>query len=361
MFGGLGLDLSCCRAAGASCALGFVGAAGKAGDSLAPAWREIVQVDSLDLLEDGKALKRRVAIIGTGWVGASVAISTLHSGVADELLLTDARQDVAEGEAMDLAHGASFYPSASVRTAAVEEMRDVDAVVVAAGRGGRRDESRLDLLRDNAAIVRGIGERLRGCRGTIVMVTNPVDVLTHAMTHASALPSSRVVGTGTMLDTARLKHVLSRAVNVDPRSIHAQVVGEHGDSEVILWSGARIAGRPLRQWPGWSEDREPVLADQVRRAAYEIIRRKGATNHAIGLVTADLLQCLLRDERRVLTVSRIQDGALGLRNVALSLPVVVGAQGALEVVEPEMSADERQRVNASAEVLRKAAAEVGLA
>jgi L-lactate dehydrogenase len=303
-------------------------------------------------------MRRRVGIIGTGWVGASVAISTLHSGAVDELLLADARQDVAEGEAMDLAHGALFYPSASVRTAAVEEMRDADAVVVAAGRGGRPNESRLDLLRDNAAIVRDIGRKLRGGRGTIVMVTNPVDVLTHVMTDASGLPPSRVLGTGTMLDTARLKQAISRAVKVDPRSIHAQVVGEHGDSEVVLWSGARIGGRPLRGWPGWTREQETAIADDVRRAAYEIIKRKGATNHAIGLVTADLLVCLLRDERRVLTVSRVQDGALGLRDVALSLPVVVGVAGAADVTEPEMSEEERKGLEASAEVLRKATAEV---
>lgn len=306
-------------------------------------------------------MKRRVAIIGSGWVGASVAISTLHSGLADELLLHDVRQEVAEGEAMDLAHGASFYPPALVRTGMIEEMADADAVVVAAGRGGRPGESRLELLRENAAVVRDIGETLRSCRGTIVMVSNPVDVLTRVMTEVSGLPPARVVGTGTMLDTARLKHVLSHVVNVDPHSIHAHVVGEHGDSEVVLWSAARIAGIPLRHWTGWQSEREPALAEEVRRAAYEIIRRKGATNHAIGLVTADLLRCLLRDERRVLTVSRVQDGALGLRNVALSLPAVVGAQGAADVLEPEMSADERDRVQHSADVLRRAAAEAGLA
>src|SRR6185436_8727932 len=193
-------------------------------------------------------MKRRVAIIGTGWVGSSVAISTLHSGVADELLLHDAREAIAEGEAMDLAHGASFFPSASVRTATLDEMLDTDAVVVAAGRGGRPGESRLDLLRDNANVIRGIGERLRGCRGSIVMVTNPVDVLTRVMTDVSGLPPARVVGTGTMLDTARLRQIVSQVVNVDPHSIHAHVVGEHGDSEVVLWSAARVAGMQLRDW-----------------------------------------------------------------------------------------------------------------
>ena len=234
-----------------------------------------------------RQMKRRIAIIGTGWVGSSVAMSTLHSGVADELLLHDVRQEVAEGEAMDLAHGASFYPPTMVRTTSIEEMADADAVIVAAGRGGRPGESRLELLRENAAVIRDIAQKLRNCRGTIVIVTNPVDVLTQVMTEVSGLPPARVVGTGTMLDTARLKHVVGHVLNVDPHSIHAHVVGEHGDSEVVLWSAARVGGLRLREWAGWDERREPALAEEVRRAAYEIIRRKGATNHAIGLVTSD--------------------------------------------------------------------------
>ena len=303
-------------------------------------------------------MRRQIAIIGTGWVGASVAISTLHAGIADELLLYDSREAVAEGEAMDLAHGASFYPPAVVRTAAIDEMVDADAIVIAAGRGGRPGESRLDLLRENAAMVADIGRRLTRARGSVVMVSNPVDVLTQRMTDVSGLPAARVIGTGTMLDTARLKQVIGDVIRIDPHSIHAHVVGEHGDSEVVLWTTARVGGVPLRAWPGWDTGREAAIADNVRRAAYEIISRKGATNHAIGLVTADLLQCILRDERRVLTVSRLQEGALGLKDVALSLPAVVGSQGAAEVLEPEISADERERLVHSADVLRKAAASV---
>jgi L-lactate dehydrogenase len=304
-------------------------------------------------------MKRRVAIIGTGWVGSSVAISTLHSGVADELLLHDAREAVAEGEAMDLAHGASFYPPAAVRTATIDEMVDADVVVIAAGRGGRPGESRLALLRENAALIADIGARLSRARGIIVVVSNPVDVLTKRLTEVSGLPAARVIGTGTMLDTTRLKQVISRLVVVDSHSIHAHVVGEHGDSEVILWTAARVGGVPLREWIGWDSQREDAVAEEVRRAAYEIIRRKGATNHAIGLVTADLLQCILRDERRVLTVSRLQEGALGLTDVALSLPAVVGARGATDVLTPEISADERGRLHHSADVLRQAAAAAG--
>ena len=306
-------------------------------------------------------MKRQVAIIGAGWVGSSVAISTLHSGVADELLLYDLRGAVAEGEAMDLAHGASFYPPAAVRTAAIEEMVGADVIVIAAGRGGRSGESRLDLLRDNAALIADIGQRLTRARGSIVVVSNPVDILTGRMTEVSGLPAGRVIGTGTMLDTARLKQIVADSIHVDPHSIHCHVVGEHGDSEVVLWTGARVGGVSLRGWPGWDSQREAEVADQVRRAAYEIISRKGATNHAIGLATADLLRCILRDERRVLTVSRMQNGAFGLNDVSLSLPAVVGAQGAAEVLEPEISADERQRLEHSATVLRKAAAAASVA
>lgn len=299
-------------------------------------------------------MKRTVAIIGTGWVGSSVAISTLHSGIADELLLHDMNTDVAEGEAMDLSHGSSFYPAATVRTASIEEAAGADAIVISAGRNGRPGESRLDLLRDNAEIIKGIGRKLAGCRGIIVMVTNPVDVLTRVMTEASGLPPARVVGTGTMLDTARLRQVLGRVLQLDPHSVHAQVVGEHGDSEVVLWSSAQIGGVPLRSWRGWDRNQESLLAEEVRTAAYQIIRRKGATNHAIGLVTADLLQCMLRGERRVLTVSRVQDGTLGLRDVALSMPTVVSTEGAVDILVPEMARDEKDRLEQSAVGLQKA-------
>jgi len=297
-----------------------------------------------------------VGVVGTGWVGASVAISTLHGGFTSELLLSDLRQEVAEGEAMDLAHGAAFYTTAAVRAVPVDEMLETDALVVAAGRGGKPGESRLDLLRDNAKILRELGAKLRDYRGLVVVVTNPVDVLTYVIAESSGLPPERVVGTGTMLDTARLRQALGQELRVDPHSVHAQVVGEHGDSEVVLWSSAHVGGTPLREWPGWSAEREQPIATDVRTAAYEIIKRKGATNHAIGLTTAALLRSALRGERRVLTVSRVQTGALGLRDVALSLPTVVDVAGAVDVIPPKMDDGERQGLERSADVLRKAIA-----
>jgi L-lactate dehydrogenase len=300
-----------------------------------------------------------IGIIGTGWVGSSVAISTLHAGVASEVLLHDVRHEVAEGEAMDLAHGAPFYSPAAVRAVeTIEEMRSCSAIVVTAGRGGRPNETRLDLLRDNASIVRDLGAKLRDFAGIIVMVTNPVDVLTAVMTEASGLPPSRVLGTGTMLDTARLRQILGQELRIDPRSVHAQVIGEHGDSEVVLWSDAHVGGKRLRDWTGWSDAHEARIANQVRTAAYEIIKRKGSTNHAIGLVTAALLKYMLRGDRRVLTVSRMQDGACGITGIALSLPTVVDAGGAVQVFEPEMSAEERARLHSSADVLKKALGQI---
>ena len=297
-----------------------------------------------------------VGVIGTGWVGSSVAMSVLNAGFASELLLADVRHELAEGEAMDLAHGASFYTTAAVRACGVDEMLHTDAVVVAAGRGGKPSESRLDLLRDNAAMLRTLAEQFRGYKGLFVVVTNPVDVLTYVAAKSSGIPCERVIGTGTMLDTARLRQVLGHTLRIDPHSVHAQVVGEHGDSEVVLWSSAHVGNTPLREWPGWSAERETPIATEVRTAAYEIIKRKGATNHAIGLTTAALLRSALRGERRVLTVSRVQEGPLGIHDVALSLPTVVDVDGAVDVISPKMSAGEREGLDRSADVLRNALA-----
>ena len=301
----------------------------------------------------------RIGIIGMGRVGASAAISVLHSGIAEELLVHDARLETAEGEAMDLMHGRSFLPPATVRVAALEEMADTRAIVIAAGKSGTATQSRLALARENAAIVRTLATGLRGYTGLVVLVTNPVDVLTFEFANASGLPPERVLGTGTMLDTARLRHVVGRTLNVDAHSVHAQVVGEHGDSEVALWSSAQAAGLPLRQWPAWTPEFEQTLGDEVRRAAYEIIKRKGATTHAIGPVPAALPRTSLRRDHPVPTPSRVLEGAFGLTDVALSLPSVVGNGGAATVILPKMNDDERSRLGHSADVLKQAIAAIG--
>ncbi|MDZ7590488.1 MAG: L-lactate dehydrogenase [Rubrivivax sp.] len=296
----------------------------------------------------------QVAVIGVGHVGASVAVALLQTGAARELLLHDHDHARAEGEAMDLAHGVPYYPRAQVRAVTLDEAVRADVVVFAAGRNGRPGETRLQLLADNVRVASEIGRRLAGSPALVVVVSNPVDVLTRVMQQASGLPPARVLGTGTMLDTARLRERLGQHLGVDARSVHAQVLGEHGDSEFVQWSAAQVGGRPLRQWPGWTAADESRLAAEVRRAAYEIIQRKGVTNHAIGLVTADLVRAAVRDEHRVLTVSRLQDGDPALADLALSLPAVVSRCGAGMVITPTLDEAELAALQHSAGVLRQA-------
>lgn len=299
-----------------------------------------------------------VGIIGTGSVGTSVAIALLMAGVTKELLLHDQNTNRALGEAMDLAHGSSFYPSATVRAVALEEMLATDVVIITAGRNGRADESRLDLLKDNVAIMQAIAANFSDYKGLVIIVSNPVDVLTYTFQQASGLPPERVIGTGTMLDTARLRQVLGQKLNLEPRSIHAQIIGEHGDSEVPLWSSATLGGILLRHWQDWTETKEKTIADEVRTAAYHIIQNKGATNHAIGLVTATLVKWLLRGDRRILTISRVQTGIYGWHNLAISLPTIVSRTGANQVLEPALDDTERTALEKSVAVIRQAIAAV---
>jgi L-lactate dehydrogenase len=303
----------------------------------------------------------QIGLIGVGHVGASVAVTLLQTGAARELLLHDHDVARAEGEAMDLAQGVPYYPRAQVRAVTLAEVVRADVVVFAAGRNGRPDETRLQLLADNVRVATEIGRRLVGSPGLVVVVSNPVDVLTRVVQQASGLPPARVLGTGTMLDTARLRERLGQHLGVDARSVHAQVLGEHGDSEFVQWSEAQVGGLPLRQWPGWSAADEERLGAEVKLAAYEIIQRKGVTSHAIGLVTADLVRAIVRDEHRVLTVSRVQDGSEGLAEVALSLPAVVGRGGAQTVIAPALDDAEAAALQHTADVLRQAWASIASA
>ncbi len=292
-----------------------------------------------------------------GWVGSSVAISILQQGICNELLLNDARKGLAEGEAMDFNHGSSFFPTALVRASEITEMKDAKAIVITAGRGGAPGETRLDLLNDNIRIAREIADQLKGFRGILIIVANPVDVLTYYYQKFSGLPRHRVIGTGTMLDTARLREMVGRRINVDPRSVHAQVVGEHGDSEVVLWSSARVGGIRLRKWKAWDVAYEQEIAEKVKHAAYEIIQRKGATNHAIGLVAATLLKWILRGERRIMNLSTVIQGHRDISDVAISLPSLVSAEGVEEVLDVEMDEPEHNAFMRSVTVLKKAIAE----
>jgi L-lactate dehydrogenase len=302
--------------------------------------------------------KNSIGIIGMGWVGASVAISILNRGICEELLLSDVRTNIAEGEAMDLNHGSSFYPSAKVRAVSVSEMVHCRAIVITAGRNGKPGESRLDLLRENAKIVDEISAQLTGFSGFLIIVANPVDVLTNFYQKSTGLDPRKVIGTGTMLDTARLREMVGSQLGVDSKSIHANVIGEHGDSEVVLWSGAQIGGVKLLDWEGWNINYQADISHQVKIAAQEIIKRKGATNHAIGLVTGTLLKWIFRGERRVVNLSSLIQGPYGMHDVSLSLPTLISGSGIEKVLEVKISDAERDQLLGSADVIKKAISSV---
>jgi L-lactate dehydrogenase len=303
-------------------------------------------------------MKNSIGIIGMGWVGSSVAISLLHHGVCKELLLNDTREELAEGEAMDLNHGTSFFPSADIKAVAIRDMSECDAIVITAGKGGKDGQSRLELLSENLEVAKRISEELQSYNGILIIVANPVDVLTYYYQKYTGLPANRVIGTGTLLDSVRLREIIGNKLDLEPKSIHAQVLGEHGDSSVVIWSKAIIGGIELRKWDSWKREYEAAIEDEVRCAAREIIKRKGATNHAIGLVTATLLKWITRGERRVVTLSVVQDAESRFGNIALSLPVIISERGVDRVLAGKFDEVEEKALKESAEILRNAIASV---
>jgi len=302
----------------------------------------------------------RVAVVGTGNVGSTFAYALLLSGLAAEIVLIDANRARAEGEAMDLNHAVPFAHPTRIWAGAYEDCAGAAVTVIAAGANQRPGESRLDLVKRNAAIFREIVPTVarHNPNGILLIATNPVDALTHASLKLSGLPKERVIGSGTILDTARFRQLLSRHFNVDARSIHAFIVGEHGDSEVPVWSLANIAGMRLEEYCAANDvplDRA-ALAEifiQTRDAAYQIIERKGATYYAVAAGLMRIVEAILRDQGTVLSVSSlVDDGSLGEGDVCLSLPTVVGRNGVERVLKLDLSQSEADGLRRSADVLR---------
>jgi L-lactate dehydrogenase len=303
----------------------------------------------------------RVAVVGAGHVGATFAYALLLSGLAAEIVLIDVDTKRAEGEAMDLAHAVPFVPATRVWAGDYPDCRGAAVTVIAAGPGQRPGETRLDLARRNASIIGGIAARVarENPSGIVIVATNPVDVLTHVAWRASGLPRQRVLGSGTILDTARFRALLADHLSVDPRSVHAFIVGEHGDTEVPVWSLANVAGMPLRDFGrliGTAVD-EPAagaLFEQTRDAAYAIIERKGATFFAVATGLVRIVEAILRDQKTVQSLSSVIDGPYGLRDVALSLPAIIGRGGVERVLELPLDERELMGLRHSASVLRSA-------
>ncbi|MCB2190670.1 MAG: L-lactate dehydrogenase [Deltaproteobacteria bacterium] len=302
---------------------------------------------------------RKVAVVGAGMVGSSFAYALIINGVARRLALIDRDPDRAAGEAMDLAHSLSFLQPVVVESGGYELCGDADIVVITAGAAQKPGESRLDLTRKNAAIIKKIVPLIltHNPDPIILMVTNPVDILTQVLLQESGLERSRVIGSGTMLDSSRFRHLLSQNCGVDVRNVHAYVVGEHGDSEVLVWSHANLAGAPLSEMcpvctASCMLGVKQNIDEQVRNAAYKIIRRKSSTNWAIGLAVTRIVETILMDQDSVLTVSALWEGAHGLPSVCFSWPRLVGWQGVKSDLAFPLDPGELEALNASAEVIR---------
>jgi L-lactate dehydrogenase len=298
-----------------------------------------------------------VAIVGVGSVGMAAAYAMLLKRTASTLLLVDANETRARGEAMDLGHGQALVERVDVRAATMSELAQADVVVVAAGANQKRGQTRLDLLQRNASVITGIVDELdRHAKDAVVIIaTNPVDILVQLAVARTSRPKHRMFGSGTTLDTARMRALLGAAHGVSPRSVHAYVLGEHGDSQVALWSSAAVGGTKLaslRSGPAVDDAFRERIASDTKNAAYPIIEAKGYTNLAIGVVLEALVSVILRDQRSVHPVSVPLDGELGLSGVAMSIPCVLGRDGVLGRVVPDVSDAERTALGHSAQVLR---------
>lgn len=301
--------------------------------------------------------RRTLAVVGCGAVGAAAAYASFTRRVASEILLVDKDHARAEGEAMDLMHGQALVGRVTVRAVRPEELGAADVVLVAAGANQKRGESRLDLLAKNAVVLREVVEALdeHAPDAVVIVSTNPVDLLTKLALERSRRPKTKIFGTGTALDSARFRALLGERFGTSPRSVHAYVLGEHGDSEVPIWSNASVGGVPVGSLTTLGAELDDAarreIGERTRHAAAHIIERKGFTNLAIGLVLAELADVVLSDQRSVHTVSVDAGGAYGIEHVVLGLPCVIGREGVVARLEPELDASERAALRASAEVL----------
>lgn len=310
---------------------------------------------------------RKCAVIGVGFVGATSAFTLATSGLFSEIVLLDANQKKAVGEAADISHGISFAQPCIVRAGDYPDLAGCGLIVIAAGANQKPGETRIELLGRNRAILESILSRLLTVNrdAILLIVSNPVDILTYMAQRISGLPPERVIGSGTVLDTSRLKHLLGRHLGVDSRNVHAFIIGEHGDSELAVWSSANISGVDLSDYcrisgKDYSFDALNRIYESVRDAAYTIIEGKGATYYAIGMAVRRIAAAIVRDEHSVLPVSSLVSGHYGMRDVCLGLPCVLGSSGVETVLDIPLAPAETERLQSSAAKLRGLLDEIGL-
>ena len=308
-----------------------------------------------------KADYRKAAVIGCGFVGSSIAFTLMQRATFSELVLLDVNRKKAEGEALDISHGLPYSSPMEIYAGDYDDIADAGLIVIAAGANQKQGETRLDLIDRNLQIFSQIIPELkkRNCEGILLIVSNPVDILTYAALKMSGFPPERVIGSGTVLDTARLKYLLGRQLDIDARSVHAFIIGEHGDSELAVWSGANVSGVDLNHFceiRGFSEYKAEMqkIYTEVRDSAYEIIDRKGASYYGIAMAVARIAESITRDEHSVLPISVLLKGEYGIEGLCLSIPTVVGSLGAENILEIPLSGKEQRALTASAEALSEA-------
>jgi L-lactate dehydrogenase len=303
---------------------------------------------------------RKVVIVGAGAVGSTFAYALAQKGLAEQICLIDANPDFAEGQALDLAHGLPFYPSVQIRAGDSRDYADAQVIVITAGAKQAPGESRLNLLQKNVAIIEGIVDEIvaQKSQAVLLVATNPVDILTQVALKRSGWTKSRVIGSGTVLDSARFRYLISQHCKVDVGNVHAYVLGEHGDSEVAAWSLTHVAGVPIDNFcpqcgncRDWHGERDRIVRE-VKDSAYHIINYKGSTYFGIGMSLARIVGTILQDQNSVLTVSTYLEGEYGLRDVCLSIPCVVGQGGVKRIVQAELYPEEQSALERSAQILK---------
>lgn len=300
-----------------------------------------------------KPEQKKCTVIGCGMVGATVAYSLTGTGLFNELLLIDADEKRAKGEALDISHGLPFLAPMEVNDGTYADMEGSQVVIIAAGAGQKPGETRLSLLSRNLKIFDSITEELRryAKEAVILVVSNPVDILTYYTLVKSGFPSSRVIGSGTVLDTARLKQGVGRELNVDSRNVHAFILGEHGDSEFPVWSSANVSGMDLTHFNA-NPIRLQKIFEEVRDSAYTIIEGKGATYYGIAQAVKRICAAIMRNEHSILPVSTLIPDLWGISDVCLGIPAVIGRQGVERIFEIPLSTEEEEKLRASANILR---------
>ena len=301
---------------------------------------------------------KKIVLVGTGFVGMSFAYAALNQNLCDQLVLVDIDKERARGEAMDLNHGLAFArANMDIRAGEYGDCYDADIVVICAGVAQKAGEKRVDLLKRNAAVFESIVRPVvqSGFNGIFLVATNPVDIMTRITKDLSGFPAHRVIGTGTTLDSARLRYLLGQYFDIDPKSVHAYVIGEHGDSEFVPWSQAMIGTKPVElicsEFEQYNESDLEGISDGVRSAAYEIIKAKNATYYGIGMAIVRICRAILNNEKSILTVSCVMRGEYGLSGVYLGMPCIVGAGGAQQIVRLPLTRSESGKLGQSAQFL----------